>query len=85
MSQHRDYRESSFGFSAPHWNELLPGDTFRFIDRTITNGSISFDDATFRFNVVYTVIARRFGRELPRPKDYYVFLGAGMPLVEILL
>ena len=71
----------------PHWNELLPGDAFSFTERHNDRPfqiTYSFQskpvNVLFYANVTYLVVSRRRGGEFPYPRDYYVFLGAGLSL-----
>ena len=70
----------------PHWNQLVPGDTFLFEEHGLCAGNrghrVFFGEANVAFTVggTYLVVSRRIGPEFPFPKDCYVFLGPGPTL-----
>lgn len=72
------------------WNLLLPGDTFSFdcsrmqqVARRSSGANNSW--MYFQSRTIYLVVSRRIGPELPRYRDFYVFMGPGMNAEECLL
>ena len=85
MSQHRDITYP-WHPHWPHWNEMLPGDSFRFVGEPGSKASkfCIGRDVWILLNVTYMVVSRRLGPEHPYPRNYYVILGPGT-LKEYLL